>query len=140
MVKQSEKIRAEIENIEITLGKLDAVLEVKEKDFPELAALATILQNFYNGVENILKQILNEQDIHIAKSGNWHKDLLQTVGEKQILSETLINELFEYLTFRHYFVHSYAIQLEETPLINLTDKLNSIWEGFLSEIQSYHIN
>ncbi len=140
MVKLSEKIRAEIENIEITLGKLDAVLEVKEKDFPELAALATILQNFYNGVENILKQILNEQDIHIAKSGNWHKDLLQTVGEKQILSETLINELFEYLTFRHYFVHSYAIQLEETPLINLTDKLNSIWEGFLSEIQSYHIN
>jgi len=133
-----EKIRAEINNDEMTLGKLDSVLEVKEKGFPELAALAIILQNFYNGIENILKQILLSQNVVIDKTQNWHKELLENAKSEQILSKELTNELYEYLIFRHYFIHGYALQLEEIPLTNLTDKIYSIWEAFLSEIQPYY--
>ncbi|MBC8174360.1 MAG: hypothetical protein H8E82_01725 [Candidatus Marinimicrobia bacterium] len=138
MVSLTQKINAEIENIETTLSKLYPVLKVKDKGFPELAALATILQNFYNGVENILKQILFSLDIQIDITGNWHKDLLEEAGSKQILSESLKNELYEYLIFRHYFVHGYAIRLEETPLTTLTDKLEEVWGKFLFEIKSYY--
>jgi len=135
-----EKIRAEINNDEMTLGKLDSVLEVKEKGFPELAALAIILQNFYNGIENILKQILLSQNVVIDKTQNWHKELLENAKSEQILSKELTNELYEYLIFRHYFIHSYALQLEEIPLTNLTDKIYSIWEAFYQKFNLIIVN
>ena len=86
MVSLSQKIEAEIENVESTLSKLLPVLEVENKEFPELAAIATILQNFYNGVENILKQILSSKNVVIEKSDNWHKDLLTKTNKNKIIS------------------------------------------------------
>lgn len=137
MVSFSQKIIAEIENVKSTLLKLHPVLEVENKDFPELAAIATILQNFYNGVENILKQILLSKNIIVEKSDNWHKDLLEKVDKHTIISEQLKHQLYEYLIFRHYFIHSYAICLEETQLLTLTDKLEKVWSQFLFEIRPY---
>ena len=47
-----------------------------EKTVIELAAIATFLHNTYNGIENILKQILISREIMVPKSEKWHKDLL----------------------------------------------------------------
>jgi len=68
----------------------------------ELAAMATFLHNIYNGIENILKQILISRDIMIPKSDKWHKDLLNKSLSSGIISEELLNKLYKYLTFRHF--------------------------------------
>jgi len=68
MVSLPEKIDAEKENIEQTLADLKTAMEKEEKSVIELAAIATFLHNTYNGIENILKQILKEKDIVITKS------------------------------------------------------------------------
>ncbi len=103
MVSLSEKIEAEKENVERTLKDLEMAMKKKEKSVIELSAIATFLHNIYNGIENILKQILKEENIKLSKSDTWHKDLLELSAENEIISEKLVDKLREYLTFRHFF-------------------------------------
>ncbi len=103
MVSLSEKIEAEKENVERTLKDLEMAMKKKEKSVIELSAIATFLHNIYNGIENILKQILKTRNIDILKSDTWHKDLLELSAENKIISEKLVDKLREYLAFRHFF-------------------------------------
>ncbi len=51
-------------------------MEREEKTVIELAAIGTFLHNIYNGIENILKQIIVAKNVEMPMSGTWHKDLL----------------------------------------------------------------
>ncbi len=112
MAKLSEKIEAEKENINLTLANLKDVIERDEKSVVELAAMATFLHNFYNDVENILKQCLRTTGEDIPKSYLWHKELLKISTSNKIISDDMSDKLLEYLSFRHFFVHGYGFMLE----------------------------
>jgi hypothetical protein len=43
-------------------------------------------------------------------------------------------ELYEYLAFRHFFVHAYGFMLNETKMTPLVTNVSDIWQRFLSEI------
>ena len=58
MVDFARTIEAEKENVEKALDNITLVMERQDKSIIELAAIATFLHNVYNGIENILKQIL----------------------------------------------------------------------------------
>ena len=111
------EVEAEKEHILATLQALKEALERKEKTVVELAAIATFLQNAYNGIENVLKRTLK----HISES--WHKDLLDLSVNHQIISSELSRRLDEYRAFRHFSVHGYGIMLDEEKLIPLAEKL-----------------
>ncbi|MDL5502506.1 MAG: DUF86 domain-containing protein [Candidatus Methanoperedens sp.] len=106
----------------------------QEKTVIELAAIATFLHNIYNGMENILKQILISREIMVPKSDKWHKDLLNRSFSSGIISEELSNKLYKYLTFRHFFVHAYGFMLDEKQLESLANDIPEIWNRFLKEI------
>jgi len=76
MVSMSKRVNAEKENVERVLADLKIAMEKEEKSVIELAAIATFLHNIYNGVENILKQVLKEKDITIPHSETWHNKAL----------------------------------------------------------------
>ena len=137
MVDLPRKIAAETENVEKTLGNLKEAAERKLKSTVELAAMAAFLHNIYNGIENILKQIHKAQGTSIPKSKMWHKELLESSASMGIISEELSDELFEYLTFRHFFVHAYGFMLEEAHLASLTNEIPGVWARFLSAIERY---
>ena len=103
------EVEAEKEHIQATLQALKEALERKEKTVVELAAIATFLQNAYNGIENILKRILKYEGISVPLSESWHKDLLDLSIDRQIISSGLSRKLDEYRAFRHFFVHGYGI-------------------------------
>ena len=124
-------------NMEISLKNLKTAYDRKDKSVIELAAIGTFLHNIYNGIENILKQLLSFKNIKISKSSNWHKDLLNTSLSSGIISKDLTDELYKYLTFRHYFIHSYGFMLEEAHLKNLVENISSVWNTFESEIDEY---
>lgn len=67
----SKRILAEKENVEKALANLDKALKRKKKSVIELAAIGTFLHNVYNGIENILKQILKEKNIMDFRSYKW---------------------------------------------------------------------
>ncbi len=133
MDSRPEQIRAEIENVEETIRNLDEAMSRKEKTVVELAAIAAFLHNFYNGVENILKQHLGLRNIRIPKSENWHKDLLNQAAANGIVTSNLCDELYEYLSFRHFFVHAYGFMLEEAHLEVLAEHVPDVWKQFLAE-------
>ncbi|MCZ7398367.1 MAG: hypothetical protein O8C62_01585 [Candidatus Methanoperedens sp.] len=131
-----EQILAEKENVDIALHNLKTAMARREKTVIELAAIATFLHNIYNGIENILKQILLSRDIEVPKSGTWHKDLLNRSLTAGIISEKLSSKLYKYLTFRHFFVHAYGFMLDEKELEGLSNNIPEIWQQFLSEIEA----
>jgi len=133
----SKRILAEKENVEKALANLDKALKRKKKSVIELAAIGTFLHNIYNGIENILNQILKEKNIKVSKSESWHKDLLNLYVTNKIISLTLSDELYEYLTFRHFFVHAYRFMLVEDQLKDLAENISRIWSEFVLEIQNY---
>ncbi len=139
MVSLSEKIEAEKENVERTLKDLEMAMKKKEKSVIELSAIATFLHNIYNGIENILKQILKTRNIDMLKSDTWHKDLLELSAENEIISEKLVDKLREYLAFRHFFIHGYGFMLDESSLTQLAENAPEVWSQFLLEIKN-HLN
>ncbi|VVB86033.1 Uncharacterised protein [uncultured archaeon] len=137
MDELTEQILAEKENVDIALHNLKTAMARNEKTVIELAAIATFLHNIYNGIENILKQILLSRDIEVPKSGTWHKDLLNKSLSSGIISEESSNKLYKYLTFRHFFVHAYGFMLDEKELERLANDIPDIWKQFLLDIEVF---
>ncbi|KAA3595907.1 MAG: hypothetical protein DWQ06_16130 [Calditrichaeota bacterium] len=111
MTNLQKKIDAELENIEEVIAQIPHFKKLPYLETLELAGTATFLHNFYNGIENILSQVLKSKNIKIAPNASWHKDLLVASHQQDIISEQLKNELIGYLAFRHFFVHAYAFDL-----------------------------
>lgn len=118
-----QQVDAEFENIEAILSELKKVLRPENANYStaELAAIATYLHNIYNGVENILKRGILFLGGKIRNSPTWHKDLLEDAIGAGLIDEALRSKLMEYLSFRHYFVHSYVFSIEWEELHPLVD-------------------
>lgn len=130
---------AEFKNINIVLSELFTVVKVGKQEYSkaELAAIATFVHNFYNGVENILKRILLYKKTEIKDTSTWHKDMLRISSEKEIITKELSGVLSMYLSFRHFFVHSYSFILEWKNLKPLVDDIKETFNKFKSVIYEY---
>ena len=97
--------------------------------------MATFLHNIYNGIENILNQVLKAKGVRVARSETWHKDVLETAVQHRIVSETLADRLYDYLTFRHFFIHGYGFMLDDAQLRPLADDIHGIWAQFIGALE-----
>ncbi|MBN2488297.1 MAG: hypothetical protein JXA98_04655 [Methanosarcinaceae archaeon] len=137
MDKLHRQILAEKENVEIALENIQYTISREEMSVVELAAIGTFLHNIYNGIENILKRIAVAQNVDIPKSDTWHKDLLGLSLSTGIISNELSDKLYEYLTFRHFFIHAYGFMLEESHLEDLVNNIPEIWSQFVAETENF---
>ena len=137
MDELQKQILAEKENVEIALENLKLAKSKKEKTVIELAAIGTFLHNIYNGIENILKRVVVTGNVEIPVSVTWHKDLLNLSFSMGIISEKTCDELYKYLTFRHFFVHAYGFMLEEVYMEDLMNDIPDVWSRFLKEIEDF---
>lgn len=84
----------------------------------ELRAIATLIHEFYNGLEKIFERIAVSLGEGLPKSSYWHADLLAQMAIVQsgvraaVIDEPLRPRLEEYLKFRHFFRHAYSYTLE----------------------------
>jgi len=133
MADYNARIEAEYEAIEKTLSSLPNK-PLSELSELELAGVAAFLHNFYNGIENIFKQIFQSQNILIPEGASWHKDLLLTAINEKIISESLGDSLKSFLAFRHFFSHAYALELYPDRMVPLVKDVTNIFEKFKTEI------
>lgn len=74
MPRIEQKVAAKLENIDNVLLLIPD--DIHALSTLELAGRGAVLHSIYNGIENILKQILKEQKFEIPTGTFWHRDLL----------------------------------------------------------------
>ncbi len=132
-----EMIEIEYEKLEQTIRGLPASDKLPFLSELELAGVATYLHNFFNGVENILKRIFKSFKIPLPGSSSWHTDLLNEAVSKSIISDESKTKLTDYLGFRHFFVHGYAIELYEDRMEGLVANVTATYQQFKKEIDHF---
>ena len=141
MTKQQLKdyCDAEFENIEAVLSELEKILNTEKSDYTtaELAAIATFLHNFYNGIENTIKRIFVFKKMAQMNTPTWHKNMLRKALDIEIISDDLYSILSNYLSFRHFFVHSYSLSLRWEELHPLTDNVTHTFNKVKKLIYQY---
>ena len=96
--------------------------------------MAILLCNFYNGMENILKQVFKMRGIDVPSGHSWHRDMINQALSHKIISQSLAENLKKYLAFRHYIVHSYAIDLDVRKIGALIKGVDAVLERFYYEV------
>jgi uncharacterized protein YutE (UPF0331/DUF86 family) len=134
MPNLDERVAAELENIVDTLAALPDEKKLQRATPLELAGVAALLHNFYNGVENILKQVVRDQTGKLPTGLSWHRELLEEAVRNQVISPSIEVELRQYLAFRHFFVHAYALQLIPDRLQPLVQRIDVVFHSFATEV------
>jgi hypothetical protein len=135
MVDYRSRVEAEYEAIERTLSSLPST-PLDELTTLELAGVAAFLHNFYNGMENILKQVCQAQQVDIPSGPSWHRDLLLTARTSKILSDSTVDELSRYLAFRHFFSYAYALDLFPERMEPLHQRAVEVFGCFRKEVDA----
>ncbi|MDQ1265863.1 MAG: hypothetical protein QG635_1015 [Bacteroidota bacterium] len=82
------------------------------------AAIALMLSQFFNGIENILKRILDYKSIKILNNEQFHLEMINSFSKNNnknlpvIFTDDIINGFTILRRFRHYVFHGYSFRLE----------------------------
>ena len=140
-----KKIEFEISQIGEHLSKSSVLIKkcsVQEPDYVELCAAGSILQSFYNGIENILLIISKSIDGKFPSQGKWHSELLSIMCKKTdqrpaVFQEALYPILLDYMNFRHFFRHSYGYSMKWEKLSHLFLNIDNNWDKIKNELEVF---
>ena len=127
------RIEAEYEAIGKTLSSLPAN-PISTLSELELAGVAALLHNFYNGIENVLKQTFQAKELQIPEGASWHRDLLLKAVDERIISQSVADNFKPFLAFRHFFSHTYTFDLRSERIEPLVVNASDIFKKFKGEI------
>jgi len=135
MAELREKIEAEVENIERVLAELPAAGACGTLSLLELAGVGTLLQNFYNGIENIPKQCMASQGVKLPRGETWHRDLIDLAASRGLVMSETAEQLRKYMAFRHFVRHGYAFNLSAELIEPLVQGAKPVFTSFLGDIE-----
>ena len=122
----------------------DLLNKVKHKkpDLVELAALGSVMQSFYNGIEGIFLLIAKQIDLQTPNDNAWHQTLLNQVLEKtsersNVITIETASKLAPYMKFRHFFRHAYSFMLDWERLQPLVNELETVWDTTGDELVTF---
>jgi hypothetical protein len=115
------EVEIELGHLRRIAGELDQITaEVRgglEPDLRLRTAAGAFLQQFYNGVENVLRRFARFYEVALPEGEHYHAELLARFAELSsrlppLLDRELFAELDRYRSFRHVFRQAYGFQLE----------------------------
>ncbi len=128
-------ISTEIKNLERLQGELSHLLKNSNEPFSSVGirAIGSILHDFYCGTERIMQRIAVNIDEDIPQGVDWHIRLLNKMAVEipdirpVVISETLKDNLKEYLRFRHLFRNVYGFELKWDKIKGIAMNLDQVW-------------
>ena len=127
---QMNLIKKELEDV----SPLFAVIAQRDPDSIEIRAIGSVFQTFYNGAESVIELLLGQQSSH---SSDWHRRLLETAHERNVISEDLLSQLDQFRRFRHKYRHSYGFTLNWAMMNPLYAVLHTTYSHLQSIVQKY---
>ncbi|MGQ9617122.1 MAG: ribonuclease toxin HepT-like protein [Spirochaetota bacterium] len=140
-----EDLGVELDNLKRLEDEMKTLLG-KISDNPgfiETRGVASILHDFYSGIEKIFERIALYIDGNLPKGEEWHRELLLQMAKpfrkrkKAVISEELFQKLKEYLRFRHLFRHIYGFELKWNILRPLSEEMENVLNKIRKEIESF---
>jgi len=117
--------------------------EIQIPTFKEIRATASILHDFYSGIEKIFEKIALTIDNSLPSGEEWHIELLSQMAKPfskirgPVISEDLFKKLKEYLKFRHLFRHIYGFELKWEKIKILCEEMSEVLNKFIEEIDKF---
>jgi len=127
--------------VDLVISKIRGIKDLKITEV-NTAATATYLMNFYNGIENIMKRCAKEYYGKIPKGDDWHKQLLlqSNLHHKSKISlfeQETVDKLYNYLTFRHFFIHGYGFKLNWEKMESLVENIDELWKDIKRQLSTF---
>ncbi len=110
-------------------------------DWIRVRAQASLLHDFYTGLERAFCRIVQELNGGLPRSEQWHRDLLQDMAlnlegvRPAVITEGLRRDLIPYLRFRHLFRNVYGFELEAERMAFLDQAFVSVCSRALTELR-----
>ncbi|HME52615.1 MAG TPA: hypothetical protein VKM55_10380 [Candidatus Lokiarchaeia archaeon] len=143
-------LKAEIEKDLIDLDVIinewnDFNAEINERGQKktDLRVAGSILHDFYTCIERIFSKIANSIDGELPTGGSWHSDLLDRMAiaipniRDRVIDDSVKQELYEYLRFRHLFRNVYGANLKWAKIENLVNDLDSVRNHVKEQITQF---
>jgi len=134
MSAESDYISAESQNILRTTTLIRDLFEKKKLTDYEVIALGKLLQDVYQGIERILRTLLENRGVKIKKTEGWHKELLLAAKRQSLVTPLQFETFRNLLLFRHLQIHGYGYMLEESRLRELAEPVPELCRDFLHNI------
>jgi hypothetical protein len=127
------RVRKELLNLEKLVEELKTITRMRELKVHSVRvrACASILHDFYSGIEKIFVNIAREIDQTVPKSEGWHRQLLEQmtldipVKRPAVIDPELAAQIQQYLSFRHRFRNLYGYELEWGKMEELINNMES---------------
>jgi hypothetical protein len=145
LIAEIENDLADIQNIVSEGERVRQKFKQREPTAFELRACASILQDFYNGIEGIFTKIAGEVNGGLPAGEDWHKKLLVDMGiqipdlRPPVLSKKMCEQLDEYLRFRHLFRHSYGVSLQWDRVMPLLASVRRTFIDFSKQAERFGV-
>lgn len=142
-----QRLRAEIrfdrETFQKRLDELETIPLGTEASPASCAQAAVVLHHAYGAIEGILGRIAPGVDGDLPSGPDWHQALLHGMGleiegvRPAVLSRESVAGLREVLSFRHFFRHAYAVELNPAQLADLRRVLSHAAPGLSAELTAF---
>jgi hypothetical protein len=104
--------------------------------------LALKLHNFYTGCERIFRLVAAELNGALPEGFDWHKRLLERMGAEReerpaLLSPNTVQDLHEFLAFRHVVRNVYGFELDSVRVERLVVRYPQAWHQFEADVTRF---
>lgn len=132
------RVRKEILNLEKLLDELKDITRMRELKVESVRAraCASILHDFYSGMEKVFINIAREIDQTVPKSEDCHRQLLEQMTleipakRPAVIDAELAGQIQQFLAFRHRFRNLYGYELEWDKLNELIKQMEPVLTRF----------
>ena len=109
----------------------------------EVRGVASVLHDFYSGIERVFERIAVELDGELPRGADWHSQLLNRMEEDvegvrpRVLTSGMAERLRPFLRFRHLFRNIYGGQLRWERSTELLAMADEVWPLFKQQTEEF---
>lgn len=143
----ANRIRNELVDLERVLSRAEEAIvashEYVQKQNFYIDSAALSLHDIYTGLERIFQLIATTVDNTLPSGNTWHRDLLRQMNleisnlRPKVLSDDVVNNLDEFLRFRHVVRNVYAFTFDPEQIERLVKLARPAFEQVQGELLDF---